>query len=340
MIEQKGKTLIIAEAGVNHNGSLDRALELVDVAADAGADIVKFQTFKADKLAAPSAKMAAYQKTNMGQEQSQQAMLKSLELSYEAHYKLIEHCEKKNIHFLSTAFEFESLEFLLTLKMGLWKIPSGEITNLPYLEWIAQRGEPVIISTGMADFAEVNTAVQALLQAGQDKKKLTVLHCNTEYPTPMVDVNLRAMAKMGQDLGLAFGYSDHTMGIEIPIAAVALGATIIEKHFTLSQDLPGPDHKASLEPRDLTLMIKAIRNIESALGTAEKRVSASENKNREVARKSIIAKVAIQKGELLTEKNLDCARPGSGMSPMLWHKIQNRPAQKSYEAGDLLQEII
>ncbi len=337
---KNSKTLIIAEAGVNHNGSLERALQLVDIAAAAGADIVKFQTFKSENLTTKTAKMADYQKKNIGQEESQFEMLKKLELSFEDHFAVIEHCKTRNIRFLSTAFDLESLEFLRGLKMGLWKIPSGEITNLPYLKIIAQQNDPVILSTGMADILEVEAAVNALCEAGLTKNKLSVLHCNTEYPTPMSDVNLRAMVQMGKDLGVQVGYSDHTMGIEVSIAAVALGASVIEKHFTLNRELPGPDHKASLEPVELKAMVEAIRNIEVALGVSEKKATQSELKNRGIVRKSIVAKTDIQPGDLLTSGNMTCSRPGTGMSPMLWNQVLNSKAQKAYSAGDLIDEKI
>lgn len=332
------KSLLIAEAGVNHNGDLDTALRLVDAAADAGADIVKFQTFKAKNLVTESAVMAEYQKRNIGAEESQLQMLEKLELSYEDHHSIIQHCKKRNIRFLSTAFDFESLAFLETLNMGLWKIPSGEITNLPYLEIIGRLGDPVIVSTGMCDYSEVEAAIRVLTSVGLAKEKITVLHCNTEYPTPFYDVNLNAMAKLGQRLGVAFGYSDHTLGIEVPIASVALGATVIEKHFTLSRDMPGPDHRASLEPQELKAMVLAIRNIEAALGEDVKTPSASEIKNRPIARKSIVAKKNIRKGETFSPENLTTRRPGTGMSPMKWHQILGKKAQQDYQENELIYD--
>lgn len=330
------KVLIIAEAGVNHNGQLENAIKLVDAAADAGADIVKFQTFKAKHLATASAPMADYQRANIGVEDSQQNMLKKLELKYEHHHVLIEHCQKRKIRFLSTAFDFESLAFLETLNMGLWKIPSGEITNLPYLEKIGRRREPVIISTGMSEMQEVRAALEILLKAGIPQDKLSVLHCNTDYPTKMEDVNLRAMKFMGQEFGVRFGYSDHTLGVEIPVAAVALGATVIEKHFTLDRGMEGPDHAASLQPDELKQMVTSIRNIEKALGNQQKHPSQSELVNRAVARKSIVAAKAIQQGEELTLENITTSRPGTGVSPMKWYEILGTRAQKSYSAGDLI----
>ena len=333
----KSKVLIIAEAGVNHNGDLNVALQLVRAAAATGADIVKFQTFKAEALASSRAGMADYQKKNLNEhQQTQQQMLKKLELKYDDHMVLIDECRKLGIKFLSTAFDFESLRFLKSLDLGLWKIPSGEITNLPYLEFVAGLNQDVILSTGMSDMSEVNAAVSVLLKNGQAKAKLSVLHCNTDYPTQMSDVNLNAMAAMGRDLGLNFGYSDHTMGIEVPIAAVALGAVIIEKHFTLDRSLPGPDQLASLEPEEFTQMVKAIRNIEMALGQSKKIPSASELKNRDVARKSIVAAKKIKNGEVFSLENLTVKRPGSGVSPMQWHSVLGTKATRDYEEDELI----
>lgn len=334
----KSKVLIIAEAGVNHNGNLQTALKMIDVAADAGADIVKFQTFQAAKLVTGAAKMAEYQKNNTGVEQSQLEMLRKLELSYDQHHILIEKCRERDIRFLSTAFDFESLAFLTSLKMGLWKIPSGEITNLPYLEKIGRLREPTILSTGMADFNEVSEAVAALMKAGLERDKITVLHCNTEYPTPMHDVNLRAMGSLGRTLDVQYGYSDHTLGIEVPIAAVALGASVIEKHFTLSRDSEGPDHRASLEPQELKQMVAAIRNIETALGDDKKSPTSSEIKNRVIARKSIVAFKSIKVGEVFSEDNLTTRRPGAGISPMKWYEVLGKSATKDYAENDLIAE--
>lgn len=331
------KVLIIAEAGVNHNGDLKTALELVHKAAEAKADIVKFQTFKAAKLATNSAKTADYQNKNLkSSNTSQLEMLKKLELSYDDHFTLMNEAKKLGIGFLSTAFDFESLDFLISLKLGLWKIPSGEITNLPYLEKIGRLNQPTIVSTGMADFSEVKAATEALMKAGLSHEKLTVLHCNTDYPTQASDVHLRAMAEMGKNLNTAYGYSDHTLGIEVPIAAAALGARVIEKHFTLDREMPGPDHKASLEPHELKQMVSAIRNIELALGRSEKKPTESELKNRAVARKSIVAASDIKKGDTLTEKNITTARPGNGLSPMKWHEVLGQKAEKDYAEGDLI----
>lgn len=332
------RVLIIAEAGVNHNGSLDIAKRLVDEAADAGVDIVKFQTFKAEKLVSKSAKQAEYQQHNMGKtDDSQYSMLKKLELSPLQHEELIDYCREKGIRFFSTAFDMDSIEYLHSLNLGLWKIPSGEITNYPYLRKIAQYGEPVILSTGMCELSDIEAAIQVLLSYGLQKKQITVLHCNTEYPTPMRDVNLKAMLEIERKFGVAVGYSDHTEGIEVPIAAVALGATVIEKHFTLDKNMNGPDHKASLEPQDLRAMVKAIRNIEQALGSGHKVISASERKNIEVARKSIVAACPIRKGDLLTDGNLTVMRPGNGISPMRWEEVIGTYATRNYQEEELIE---
>ena len=332
------RVLIIAEAGVNHNGSLDIAKRLVDEAADAGVDIVKFQTFKAEKLVSKSAKQAEYQQRNMGKAaDSQYSMLKKLELSPLQHEELIDYCREKGIRFFSTAFDMDSIEYLHSLNLGLWKIPSGEITNYPYLRKIAQYGEPVILSTGMCELSDIEDAIQVLLSYGLQKNQITVLHCNTEYPTPMRDVNLKAMLEIERKFGVAVGYSDHTEGIEVPIAAVALGATVIEKHFTLDKNMEGPDHKASLEPQDLRAMVKAIRNIEQALGSGHKVISASERKNIEVARKSIVAACPIRKGDLLTDENLTVMRPGNGISPMRWEEVIGTYATRNYQEEDPIE---
>lgn len=332
------RVLIIAEAGVNHNGSLDIAKRLVDEATDAGVDIVKFQTFKAEKLVSKSAKQAEYQQRNMGKtDDSQYSMLKKLELSPLQHEELIDYCREKGIRFFSTAFDMDSIEYLHSLNLGLWKIPSGEITNYPYLRKIAQYGEPVILSTGMCELIDIEAAIQVLLSHGLQKDQITVLHCNTEYPTPMKDVNLKAMLEIERKFGVAVGYSDHTEGIEVPIAAVALGATVIEKHFTLDKNMEGPDHKASLEPQDLRAMVKAIRNIEQALGSGHKIISASERKNIEVARKSIVAACPIRKGDLLTDENLTVMRPGNGISPMRWEEVIGTYATRNYQEEEPIE---
>ena len=330
------KTLIIAEAGVNHNGDMCLARQLVDVAAQAGADMVKFQTFNARRLVTPSADKAHYQVKSTCAAETQLEMLKRLELTREMHVELIAHCAKRKIQFFSTGFDAQSVDMLIELGVDNFKIPSGEITNLPYLRHVGSFGKPVILSTGMSTLEEVACAVDVLLKAGTSHHNITVLHCSTEYPTPMEDVNLMAMVSMGNSLGLKFGYSDHTAGIEVAIAAVALGACIIEKHFTLNRGLPGPDHKASLEPKELHAMVAAIRNIESALGNGIKQPCTSEIKNIGIARKSIVAARSIQKGELLSIENLTVKRPGTGISPMDWDAVLGKPASRAYSADELI----
>lgn len=336
--------LIIAEAGVNHNGSLDLAKQLIDKAVEAGVDIIKFQTFKSEKLVSKAAKQAEYQQRNIGKkDEGQLAMLKKLELSQADHEELIAYCNEKGISFFSTAFDMDSIDYLHSLKMGLWKIPSGEITNYPYLRKIAQYQEPIILSTGMCELADIEVALNVLLQYGVKKEQITILHCNTEYPTPFADVNLKAMLEIGEKFGVQIGYSDHTKGIEVPIAAVALGATVIEKHFTLDKNMEGPDHKASLEPDELEAMVSAIRNIEQALGSGHKTISESERKNIEIARKSIVAACPIKAGELLTEENLTVKRPGNGINPMRWNEVVGTRAVKNYNEEDpieLAEEIL
>ncbi|NAY91646.1 N-acetylneuraminate synthase [Muricauda sp. JGD-17] len=331
------KTIIIAEAGVNHNGQIDIAKKLIDVAADSGVDYVKFQTFKAVNLASKNAEKAVYQKENTNNAtESQLAMLKKLELTKEMHLDLIAHCKEKGVKFLSTGFDLESIEFLNDLGMDFFKIPSGEITNLPYLRKIGSLGKTIVMSTGMADLEEISNAIEALIASGAKQSDITVLHCNTEYPTPMQDVNLNAMTTIGSKFGVQVGYSDHTIGIEVPIAAVALGATVIEKHFTLDRNMDGPDHKASLEPGELKAMVESIRNIELSLGDGVKKPSPSEMKNKTIARKSIVALRAIKKGDILTEKNLTVKRPGNGISPMRWDEIVGTNALRDYEEDDLI----
>ena len=332
-------TLIIAEAGVNHNGDINLAKKLIDVAAEAGADYVKFQTFKAEKIVSPLAKKAEYQKSNMTQDKAdtQFEMLKKLELSVQDHELLIEYCNKKNIRFLSTAFDLDSIDLLHSFGIDLFKIPSGEITNLPYLRKVAKIGAPVILSTGMSTLPEVESALQILIDNGLDKNSIILLHCTTEYPTPMEDVNLNAMKTMADKFNVRVGYSDHTMGIEVPIAAAALGACVIEKHFTLDRGMTGPDHKASLEPKEFAEMVRAIRNIEKALGEGTKEVASSERKNIAIARKSIVAAVEIKEGELFTENNLTTKRPGTGVSPMLWDTVVGTKAKKEYQPDDLIE---
>ena len=332
------KTLIIAEAGVNHNGDIAKAKALIDKGAEAGVDYVKFQTFKAANLVTKQAKRAAYQDKNTQDSDSQYEMLKKLELSQAVHQELVDYCAEKGVQFLSTGFDFESLEFLAQLGITIAKVPSGEITNLPYLRKVAVLFPEVILSTGMATIDEIKDAIKVLTDNGVSKDKITVLHCNTEYPTPMEDVNLKAMLHIQRELGVPVGYSDHTLGIEVPIAAVALGGTVIEKHFTLDKTLPGPDHKASLEPEELKAMVSAIRNIEKAVGgSGLKEVSASEAKNKPIARKSIVASKFIRKGDLLTEENITVKRPGTGISPMYWDEVVGKTAKKDFEEDDLIE---
>lgn len=332
------RTLIIAEAGVNHNGDIAKAKALIDKGADAGVDYVKFQTFKAGNLVTKQAKRAAYQDKNTQDNDSQYEMLKKLELSQKDHQELIDYCTQKGVKFLSTGFDFESLEFLAGLGITIAKVPSGEITNLPYLRKVATLFPEVILSTGMANITEIKDAVKVLTDNGVSKDKITVLHCNTEYPTPMEDVNLKAMLHIQRELGVPVGYSDHTLGIEVPIAAVALGATVIEKHFTLDKTLPGPDHKASLEPDELKTMVIAIRNIEKAIGgSGLKEVSKSEAKNKPIARKSIVASKSIKKGDFFTEENITVKRPGTGISPMQWDEVIGKTAKKDFEEDDLIE---
>ena len=329
--------LIIAEAGVNHNGSLELAKQLIDKAVEAGVDIIKFQTFKSEKLVSKTAKQAEYQQRNIGKkDEGQLSMLKKLELSQQDHEELIAYCHEKGIRFFSTAFDMDSIDYLHSLNMGLWKIPSGEITNYPYLRKIAQYHEPVILSTGMCKLSDIEAAVKVLLEFGVQKEQITILHCNTEYPTPFQDVNLKAMLEIGEKFGVKIGYSDHTKGIEVPIAAVALGATVIEKHFTLDKNMEGPDHKASLEPEELKAMVCAIRNIEQALGSAHKTISESEHKNIEIARKSIVAACPIKAGDLLTEDKLTVKRPGNGISPMRWNEVIGTTAIKDFEEEEVI----
>jgi N,N'-diacetyllegionaminate synthase len=322
---------IIAEAGVNHNGSIELAKKLIDVASDAGADAVKFQTFKASNLVSKDAKKAAYQTKNMKDaDDTQYSMLKKLELDIDTHKELIEYCKVKKIMFLSTPFDNESVELLHDLGLKIFKIPSGEITNLPYLRAIGRLNKKVFLSTGMSNMDEIRDALGVLTSSGTKKENIVVLHANTMYPTPFRDVNLRAMQKIKNDLGVDVGYSDHTLGIEVDIAATAMGACVIEKHFTLDKTIYGPDHKASLEPTKLKSMVKAIRNIELALGSSEKKPSPSEIPNMEIVRKSIVASCNIKKGDILTEQNLTTKRPANGISPMKWDMIVGSVAQKDY----------
>ena len=325
---------IIAEAGVNHNGSYDLACSLVDAAKGAGADCIKFQTFKSENLASHSAQEADYQKAAIG-DGSQVDMLKKLELSYDEFLKLKDYCDNVGICFLSTPFDIESINFLNTIDMPFWKIPSGEVTNYPYLVALANTRKPIVMSTGMCEMSEINDAIKVLRDNGTTDIKL--LHCNTEYPTPFEDVNLNAMRTMREAFGLEVGYSDHTKGIEVPVAAVALGATVIEKHFTLDRNMEGPDHKASLEPDELAAMVSGIRHIEKALGNGDKIPSPSEKRNIIVARKSIVAKRKITANEKLSEDNITAKRPGTGISPMRWNEVIGTLAVRDFEEDELVE---
>lgn len=331
------KVIIIAEAGVNHNGSYELAVKMVDEAKRAGADYVKFQTAKPELVISTFAPKAEYQKETTGAAVSQLEMCKAIHLPLTDYKPLKEYCDKVGIGFMSTPFDLVSIDVLEPLDMDYYKIPSGEITNLPYLRKIASKHRPVILSTGMCEVEEVEAALQVLEQGGVKRSDIIVLHCNTEYPTPMADVNLRAMDDLRRSLGVEVGYSDHTKGIEVPIAAVALGATVIEKHFTLDKTMEGPDHKASLEPDELKAMVDAIRNIEQALGDGHKHVSPSERKNMDIARKSIVAARDIRKGEVLTEENITTKRPGNGISPMRWDSVIGTTAIRDFGYDELIE---
>jgi len=331
------RVTIIAEAGVNHNGDLHLAHQLVDAAADAGADYIKFQTFKASSLLRHDAPKATYQSEVTDRSEGQYEMIRRLELTHNDHIDLYEYCRRCGIKFLSTAFDIDSLQLLDQLGIDLCKVPSGEITNVPYLRQVARLQRPILLSTGIATLAEIESALTTLHEAGADRKSITVLHCNTQYPTPMSDVNLRAIGTIAQAFKVDVGYSDHTLGIEVPVAAVALGASVIEKHFTTDRSLPGPDHRASLEPDELKMMISSIRHVEQALGDGLKRPSASELPNRDVVRKSIVAAAAIQCGERLTEQNLTVKRPGNGVSPLLWDQVIGRIATRSYQPDEMIE---
>lgn len=337
-VMRMNKTFIIAEAGVNHNGSLELAKRLVDVAVDAGVDAVKFQTFKTDKLVSRGTQKAEYQKQTTSADESQYEMIKKLELDENAHRELIRHCKDKKIIFLSTPFDHDSIDLLNNFGMPIFKIPSGEITNLPYLRHIGRLGKEVILSTGMADLGEIEDALGVLMQTGVPKVRITVLHATTEYPCPINEVNLRAMQTIGAAFGIKVGYSDHTQGIEVPIAAVAMGACVIEKHFTLDRNLPGPDHKASLEPVELKAMVAAIRNVEIALGDGIKCLTPSEARNKPVARKSLVASQTIKAGEVFSEQNITTKRPGTGISPMRWDEIIGRTALRDFAADELIEQ--
>lgn len=327
---------IIAEVGVNHNGSLELAKQLVDVAVDCGVDAVKFQTFKASALVTKAAEQADYQTKNTGKQESQFDMLQRLELSEADHHNLLAYCAQNNIEFMSTPFDLKSVHFLNTLGVKRFKIPSGEITNYPYLKMIGEFNKEIVMSTGMANIGEVEAALNLLIESGTARDKITILHATTDYPTQMSDVNLKAMQTIEQAFKINVGYSDHTPGIEIPTAAVALGANMIEKHFTLDKTMQGPDHKASLEPHELMAMVKAIRNIEIALGNGIKCPSESEEKNIPVARKSLVADCDIKQGEVLTEQNLTVKRPGTGITPMCWNDMLGQTAIRDYKADDLI----
>ncbi len=329
--------MIIAEAGVNHNGDLILARRLIDVAAEAGADMVKFQTFRADQLVTAQARKAEYQLRSTEVGESQYEMIRRLELTREMHYDLFDYCQARGIRFFSSGFDLESVDFLVELGLDCFKIPSGEITNLPYLRHVGRYGKSVILSTGMATLDEVGAALRVLEQAGTSRDRISVLHCNTEYPTPMCDVNLRAMLTIRDVFDVAVGYSDHTPGIEVAIAAVALGAKVIEKHFTLDRNMPGPDHKASLEPDELKAMVAAIRNIQQALGDGVKRSSPSEEKNLLIARKSLVAARAIRSGELFSAANLTVKRPGTGLSPMRWDEVIGSKASRDFAPDELIE---
>lgn len=335
---KKDSVIVIAEAGVNHNGSMENAFRLIDAAVEAGADYVKFQTFKADKLVSSKAKKAAYQIENTrNAEESQLKMLKKLELSHEQHEQLISYCTKKGISFFSTAFDLDSLQYLADIGLSLFKVPSGEINNLPYLRKGANLFKKVILSTGMATMRDIKAALDVFIESGIEMKDITILHCNTEYPTPMKDVNLKAMLHIQKEFGTAVGYSDHTLGIEVPVAAVTLGASIIEKHFTLDKHMDGPDHIASLDPEELKAMIFAIRNIELAIsGEGLKEPSASEMKNIDIVRKSLVAIRNIKKGEKLTGENMGVKRPGNGISPMRWDEFIGKQATKDFMEDELI----
>jgi N,N'-diacetyllegionaminate synthase len=328
---------IIAEAGVNHNGKVEMAKLLVDVAVNAGADIVKFQTFRSNLIVTSRATKAEYQLQSSGKDETQLEMLKRLELTQVMHEELIDYCKQYNIEFFSTGFDTQSIDMLVDLGLEQFKIPSGEITNLPYLRHIGKFGKPVIFSTGMANLGEIEKTLDVLETSGTTRNKITVLHCNTEYPTPLEDVNLRAMQAIRDAFGVAVGYSDHTLGIEVPIAAVAMGATVIEKHFTLDRNMPGPDHRASLEPDELKAMVKAIRNIEKALGDGIKRPTLSEIKNIPIVRKSLVAATGIRSGERFTKANLAVKRPGTGISPMRWDEVLTQSATRDFDPDELIE---
>lgn len=335
---EKKQVIIIAEAGVNHNGSIEIAKKLVDEAARAKVDYIKFQTFKSEGVVTKKAEKAEYQKATTGTaENTQLELIKKLEISYNGYREIIDYCKKKGVKFFSTSTDPDSVEFLASMNLGMWKIPSGEVTNYHFLKKIAGYNQLTMFSLGMSDMEMVRDAVNILLSNGLDKDKLILLHCNTEYPTPYKDVNLRAMQTIANEFGVCVGYSDHTLGIEIPVAAVAMGASVIEKHFTLDRNMEGPDHKASLEPDELCEMVKAIRNVEDALGDGVKRITESERKNIIIARKSIVAARNIKKGEVFTESNLTTKRPGDGVSPMRWNEVLGQTAKRDFEEEEKIE---
>lgn len=331
------KTFIIAEAGVNHNGDVYTAKRLVDAAVESGADAVKFQTFDAESLVCKYAPKAEYQAYNSAETETQFEMLQKLQLDSKAHRELLQYCDNRDIIFMSTAFDLASIDFLQKLGLEIFKIPSGEITNFPYLKKIGGLGKKIIISTGMAEMGEIEAALKVLIDSGTEKENIIVLHCNTEYPTPVEDVNLKAIITIRETFNVPVGYSDHTIGTEIAVAAVAMGAAVIEKHFTLDRTMPGPDHCASLEPHELREMVIAVRNIEKAMGDGIKKPSRSELKNRAAARKSIVASRSIKKGEILTEETITSKRPGTGISPMEWDRVIGNAALKDFEADALIE---
>ena len=327
--------LIIAEAGVNHNGSLELAKRMADVAKEAGADIVKYQTAVPELVISRFAPKAEYQKDTTGEAESQLEMVKKIHFGFDAHRELKEYCDSIGIKYLSTPFDMDSIDFLAEMDMPVWKIPSGEVTNLPYLEKVAKLHKPVVMSTGMCEISEIKEALEILEKNGAGE--ITILHCNTEYPTPLKDANVRAMLDIKANFGTKVGYSDHTLGLEAPLAAVALGATVVEKHFTLDKNMEGPDHQASMNPDELKALVKAIRNTEVALGDGVKKVTESEAKNKDVARKSIVAKVPVKAGEIFTVDNITVKRPGSGISPMRWYEVLGKTAKRDFSLDELIE---
>ena len=327
--------MIIAEAGVNHNGSLELAKKMADLAKEAGADIVKYQTAVPELVISRFAPKAEYQKESTGEEENQLEMVKKIHFGFDAHRELKEYCDSIGIMYLSTPFDMDSIDFLSGMDMPVWKIPSGEVTNLPYLEKVARLKRPIVMSTGMCEKEEIAAALDILYKNGAED--VTVLHCNTEYPTPLKDANVKAMLDIKETFGTKVGYSDHTLGLEAPLAAVALGATVLEKHFTLDKNMEGPDHAASMSPDELKAFVKAVRNMEIALGDGVKKVTESEGKNRDVARKSIVAKYPIKKGEVFTEDNITVKRPGSGISPMRWYDVLGKTAFRDFETDELIE---